>query len=465
MKKHSSFLVAAISAVRKLINPSKKILALLLALLALFLLDSRSLAAQAGVLAVKAGKLINVQNSKLEDNQLILIENGRIKAIGSNLEIPENAEIIDLSDKYVLPGLIDCHTHLVGSADPDPLIELQKTSAQRAFESIPNAKKTLEAGFTTVRDVGTYRAFVDLALRDAVERGDIAGPRIFASGAYITISGGGGALTGIAPDISLPYDLKFGEANDPWTVRKKIRELANRGVDQIKVIATGAVLTHGSNPGRQEFSAEELNAACDEAKACGLKIACHAHGTHGIKDAIKAGASSIEHGTSLDDECISLMKEHGTYLVADIYDDDYILGEGSRKGIPLEFQKHESDLGHIQRENFAKAVKAGVKVAYGTDAGVFPHGWNAKQFPYMVKYGLSPMDAIKSATIWAADLIGKNDIGTLAVGNHADLIAVDRNPLEDISVLEDVRFVMKDGQIYVYKDQKKEKSKTQSVKR
>lgn len=403
----------------------------------------------AKTIAVKAGRLIDVEQGRVLQNQTILIEDGRIKALSDGFKAPPDAELLDLSKKTVLPGLIDCHTHLVGSADPDPLAELQKSAAQRAFESIPNARNTLEAGFTTVRDVGCYRALVDIALRDAINKGDVVGPRMYVAGAYITVTKGGGAVTGIAPDIQLPWDLHFGEADDPWTVRKRIRSLANAGVDHIKVIATGAVLTHGSNPSATEFTAEEINAAVDEANKFGLKVAAHAHSARGIKDAIKAGASSIEHGTYLDDEGIELMKKHNTYLVADIYDDDYILGEGKDKGIPQDFQQHESDLGRIQRENFARAVKAGVKIAFGTDAGVFPHGWNAKQFPYMVKYGLSPMQAIQSATIWSADLIGKpKDIGSISPGKFADLVAVDGDPLTDIHQLERITFVMKEGKVY-----------------
>lgn len=402
----------------------------------------------AETVAIKAGRLADVDSGKMLSGQIVLIEDGKIKAVGSDISIPPSAKVIDLSKKTVLPGLIDCHTHLVGSADPDPIVELQKTSAQRAFESIPNARKTIEAGFTTVRDVGCYRALVDLALRDAIKRGDVVGPRMFAAGAYVTISKGGGALTGFAPDITIPWDLHFGQADNPWEVRKKVRELAHYGVDLIKMIGTGAVLTHGSNPGIEEFTPEEMQACVDEAKRFGLRVAAHAHGTQGVKDAIRAGVASIEHGTCIDDEGIELMKQHGTYLVADIYDDDYIMGEGKDKGIPKDFQEHESNLGRIQRENFTKAVKAGVKIAYGTDAGVYPHGWNGKQFAYMVKYGLTPMQAIQSATIWASDLIGKsNQFGSIKSGKYADLVAVDGDPLSDIRILEKVTFVMKEGKV------------------
>jgi imidazolonepropionase-like amidohydrolase len=405
-------------------------------------------AAFAETLAIKAGKLINTQTGSVEKDQVIIVEDGVFKTIGFNLAIPKNARQIDLSSKTVLPGLIDCHTHLTDETSLDPIIELQKTAAQKAFESIPYARRTVEAGFTSVRDVGTYRAFVDLALRDAIARGDVVGPRVFGAGCYVTVTGGGGALTGFAPDIKMPFDLEFGKCDGPWQVRSRIRDLAHRGVDCIKIIATGAVLTHGSNPGAQEFTLEEMQAAVDEARKFGLKVAAHAHGTQGIKDAVKAGVASIEHGTCLDDECIALMKEKGTYLVADIYDDEFIQGEGKKRGMPRDFLEHDHNLGQIQRDNFAKAVKAGVKIAFGTDAGVYPHGQNAKQFAWQVKYGQTPMEAIQSATVGAADLIGKKaELGSISPGKKADLIAVSGDPLADVSILEKVQFVMKDGKV------------------
>lgn len=404
--------------------------------------------AQAETILVKAGRLINTEAGTVEADQVILIEDGLIRQIGKDIAIPKAARIIDLSNKTVLPGLIDCHTHLTDETSLDPIIELQKTAAQKAFESIPYARRTVEAGFTTVRDVGTYRALVDLALRDAIARGDVIGPRVFGAGCYVTITGGGGALTGFAPDVKLPFDLEYGKCDGPWQVRARIRELAHRGVDCIKVIATGAVLTHGSNPGAQEFTLEEMQAAVDEAKKFGLRVAAHAHGTQGIKDAVKAGVASIEHGTMLDDECIALMKEKGTYLVADIYDDEFIQGEGKKRGMPKDFLEHDANLGKIQRDNFAKAMRAGVKIAFGTDAGVYPHGDNAKQFAWQVKFGQTPMQAIQSATIAAADLLGKkSELGSISCGKKADLIAVSGDPLADVSALERVQFVMKDGKV------------------
>ena len=407
-------------------------------------------AAPAQVTAIQAGRLIDTETGTVRTKQIILIEGNKITAVGADVAIPPGAKVIDLSGATVLPGLIDCHTHLVADArDLEPLAELRKTAAQVALESVPNARATLMAGFTTVRDVGTYRAFVDLALRDAIARGDIIGPRVYGAGAYVTVSGGAGALNGLAPDIQLPRDLRLGVADGPYQVRQRIREIVSQGADLIKILATGAVLTHRSNPGAEEFTPEELSAAVDEARKHGLRVAAHAHGPAGIKNAVRAGAASIEHGTLIDDEGIALMRERGTYLVADIYNDEYLMGEAARQGLPKDFLEKERKLGQVQRDNFRKAVQAGVKIAFGTDSGVYPHGWNAKQFAYQVKYGQTPMRAIQSATINAADLIGvAEQIGSIRPGKLADLIAVPGNPLEDITQLERVSFVMKDGKIY-----------------
>jgi imidazolonepropionase-like amidohydrolase len=403
----------------------------------------------AQVSVIRAGKLLDVDSGRLLTNQMILIRGGKIEAVGEHLTVPAGATLIDLSKFTVLPGLIDCHTHIADLPDSEPLHVLQKTSAEIAYAVIPNARVTLLAGFTTVRDVGTYRAFNDVALRDAIARGDVIGPRMFVAGAYITISQGAGAMTGLAPDIQLPWDLHFGEANSPWEVRQKVRELAHRGTDHIKILSTGAVLTHGSNPKSIEFTPEELQAAVDEARNFGLRVAAHAHAAEGIKNAIRAGVASVEHATLIDDEGIALAKEHGTYLDMDIYDEECIQDAGKQNKTPADFLEHDRGLGEIQRRNFTKAVRAGVKMSFGTDAGVCPHGINARQFAFMVRYGMTPIQAIQSATRNAADLLDKSDVlGSLQPGRYADIIAVSGNPLEDIRLLENVKFVMKEGKIY-----------------
>ena len=402
--------------------------------------------AVASLLAIRAGKFIDVEAGRTLSDQIILVRGTKIEAVGPNLKVPEGVQVIDLSNMWVLPGLVDCHTHLADLASAEPIDVLKRTSAETAYAAIPNARVTLLAGFTTVRDVGVYRALNDVAMRDAIARGIIVGPRMYVPGAYITISEGAGAMTGLAPDIQLPWDLQYGVANSPWEVRQKVREIAHRGADHIKILSTGAVLTHGSNPKSIEFTPEELRAAVEEANSFGLRVAAHAHAAEGIKNAIRAGVASIEHATLIDDEGIALAKQHGTYLVMDIYDEECIQ---SAPDTPADFLAHDRDLGEAQRRNFTKAVRAGVKMAYGTDAGVCPHGINARQFAFMVKYGMTPMQAIQSATVNAADLIGHSELfGSIAAGKSADIIAVKGDPLADIHVLEHVAFVMKEGAVY-----------------
>ncbi|MBV8800471.1 MAG: amidohydrolase family protein, partial [Alphaproteobacteria bacterium] len=271
-------------------------------------------------------------------------------------------------------------------------------------------------------------------------------PRMYVAGAYITISEGAGAMTGLPPEIQLPLDYRFGVANSPWEVRERVRELAHRGADHIKILTTGAVLTHGSNPKSIEFTPEEIQAAVDEARNFGLKVAAHAHATEGIKNAIRAGVASVEHATLIDDEGIALAKQHGTYLDMDIYDEECIQSSGTT---PADFLEHDRELAEAQRHNFTKAVRAGVKMTFGTDAGVCPHGVNARQFAFMVKYGMTPMQAIQAATNHAADLIGHPELfGSIKAGKSADIIAVAGDPIADIRLLESVAFVMKEGTVY-----------------
>ena len=408
-------------------------------------------AALAQVTVIKAGKLIDPDQGTVAANQIIVIRENKIEAVGASVAIPQGAKVLDLSNMTVLPGLIDCHTHLADGkfGQGDPMFQLKKSASQTVLESVRNARVTLESGFTTVRDVGVYRALNDIALRDAINRGDIVGPRMYVAGAYITITGGAGAMTGMAPDVQLPWDFHYGEANSPWEVRQKIRLLVHDGADHIKVLSSGAVLTHGSNPKSQEFTPEELQAAVDEASHFGLRVAAHAHSPEGIKNAIRAGVASIEHATMIDDEGIALAKQHGTYLDMDIYDEECIQEQGRNGTMPADFLEHDRELGEMHRQNFRKAVKAGVKLSFGTDAGVCDYGTAGKQFAFMVKYGMTPMQAIQAATSSAADLIGRSgQIGSIKPGKYADVVAVSGDPLQDIHLLENVQFVMKEGTVY-----------------
>jgi len=396
-------------------------------------------------IAIRAGHLIDTVAGRMAGAQVILVRAGVIEDVGANVQVPGDARVIDLTAYTVLPGLIDAHTHLtIDQRNQDPLAELEHTAAERAFGSIPNARAVLLAGFTTVRDLGSYRALVDVALRDAINRGDVIGPRMYVAGAYVTIAGGAGAVTGFAPDVTLPWDLHYGEANSPSEVRARVRQLAGERVDVIKMFATGAVLTHNSNPGGREATPEELVAGADEARNFGLKLAVHAHGAEGIKAAIRAGAASIEHGTLMDDEGRALMKQHGTYLVPTLE-----VRECVGTNYPPEFVSKAQQIMTAQLANFRKAVNAGVKIGFGTDIGVCRFGTNAREFTLMTENGMTAMQAIQAATAADAELLGVSQkLGSITRGKLADIIAVRGDPLQNVRLLEDVRFVMKEERIY-----------------
>jgi imidazolonepropionase-like amidohydrolase len=405
-------------------------------------------------LVIKAGRLFDGMGDAHRTGQAIVVEGERISAVVSagQVQVPEGAEVIDLSGATVMPGLIDAHTHIGSRADRyEEIAKFKDTPFQSAFAAVKHAKITLESGFTTIRDLGG-KPFLAVDLRTSIDEGFIPGPRVVASGPGISITGGHGDLNNYPPQVHLtmfPEERDYKIADGVDQVRHVVRAQLKHGVDVIKIHASGGVLSRGDSPGAPQFTVEELRAAVEEAHAAGRKIAAHAHGARGIKNAVTAGVDSIEHGSLIDDEGIAMMVKRGTWLVADIYNDDYILGRAREFHIPEEFIEKEKKLGQLQRDNFAKAVKAGVKVAFGTDAGVYPHGENARQFAYMVKYGLTPARAIRSATSDAAELLGRSkEIGRIAPGYYADLIAVAADPLEDVKALEKVGFVMKGGKVF-----------------
>lgn len=400
-------------------------------------------------LVVLAGHLLDVTTGEVLSDRALVLDRDRIRDVVEAGAAPRG-RTIDLSGRTVLPGMIDCHAHLIGELDDGQGYGylVTRSSAQEALTGVTNARATLLGGFTTVRDVGTFHAFVDLALRDAIEEGRLAGPRMMCAGAYVTCPGGGGDITGLPPDVLVPSELRMGVSTGPDQVRANVRRIFEAGADFIKVIATGAVLTSGTNPGEPELTEEEIRAAVEEAEARGTHVAAHAHGAEGAKRAIRAGVRSIEHGCLIDDETIDLMLERGTYLVCDMFDGDWMLQEGPRLGYSDEVMRKTEMTNDAQRENFSKAVKAGVRIAFGTDSGIYPHGMNARNLAFHVRFGQTPMEAIRSATLDAAELLGWDDrVGSLRPGLFADLIAVDGDPLDDVTVLEDVPFVMKGGQV------------------
>ncbi len=426
-------------------NPARLVLAALLAAAALL-----PAAAPADTLVVRAGRVLDVERGRYLADQAIRIEDGRIASISPWTPGTRGGiHFVDWSAYTVLPGLIDLHTHLVGDiSSADVAAPLSSSAARDALLGATHARATLAAGFTTVRDVGTYRALVDVALRNSINAGQVAGPRMYVSGAYVTVTNGGGEVTGLPEGVVVPDEMRRGVADDEAAVRRRVRELLAGGADFIKVIATGAVFTSGTAPSTPEYTEAEIRAAVEEAAKAGTFVAAHAHGAEGIKNAVRAGVRTIEHGSYLDDEGIALMVRHGTWLVADIYNGDYTEEVGARDGWSEEILRKNRETTDIQREAFRKAVRAGVRIGYGTDSGIYPHGDNARQFAYMVKYGMTPLGAIRAATIDAAASLGRaQELGSIATGKFADMIAVEGDPLADVERLRHVVAVIKGGRL------------------
>ena len=399
--------------------------------------------AHSNQLAIKAGYLLDVSSGEILENQLITIESNRIIRIDS--VIPEGVKVIDLSDKYVVPGLIDMHTHLIGVLEKTYFSNLFQSPHRAMIGGVVNAKTTLMAGFTSVRNVGA-RDFMDVALKNAIDADEVPGPRMRVSGPSIGITGGHCDSNYLNHSFEQYSD---GVADGPWEIRKRVRNNVKYGADLIKFCATGGVFSHGTKVGLRQYTLEEMKALIDEAHDRDKKVAAHAHGTEGIKYAILAGVDSIEHATFLDKETAILARENNVTLAMDIYNTDYTQEYGRKNGVPEANLIKDRETGESQRNSFRIAVENNVNLVYATDSGVYPHGDNAKQFPLMVKYGMSPIQAIQSATIVAADLLESSlKIGQIKEGFLADIIAVDQNPLENIRTFENVVFVMKDGKTY-----------------
>ncbi len=398
------------------------------------------------VTVVRAARLVDVTTGTVQRNRQIVVEGARIRTVEPAGPVLPGATLVDLGDATLLPGLIDCHTHLAGESGNYYEQLFRRSAIDAAVGAHRYARRTLDAGFTTVRDVGAPE-FIDVALRKAIERGDIAGPRIFAAGLAIGSTGGHADTSGFTP--YLKFEGFSGIADGVEEIRRKVRFNVKYGADLIKVVATAGVLSEEESVGAPQYTLEEMKALVDEAHMWGRKVAAHAHGTEGIARAIEAGVDSVEHASLIDDEGIRLAKARGTYLVMDIYNDDYIVAEFTRLGYPDAIIEKEKKVGRAQRESFRRAWQAGAKMAFGSDAGVYPHGHNGRQFAKMVEWGMTPVQALQAATLHAADLVGASDrIGSLTAGKLADLVAVPGDPTTDITALERVVFVMKGGTVH-----------------
>lgn len=416
------------------------------ALLAFALAAFAATGASAGTTYVKAGRLLDVEAGQVRTGQCITIEAERIASIAKCGAPPKGATVIDWRKFTVLPGLIDLHTHLADVGQGADIAEPIKTGpAETAFIGAKNARDTLMAGFTTVRDVGTFRVFSDVKLRDAIDKGLIPGPRMAVAGTYLTIPGGGGEINGLPPG-TVPPEMRFGVVKTPEEAGDKAEALFKGGANFLKLIATGAVLAIGTEPGQPELTEEQMRAAVEVAAKHGSYATAHAHGAEGIKAAIRAGVRSIEHASLIDEEGLALAKAKGVWLVMDVYNGDWIDEVGTKEGWPAEYLRKNRETTQVQRDMFRKGVEMGAPIAFGSDSGVYPHGLNGRQFAYMVRNGMTPLQAIRAATLDAAKVMMRDkDVGSVAVGKFGDLVAVSGDPLKDVRTLESVVGVIKGG--------------------
>lgn len=393
---------------------------------------------------VTAARLLDVRSGRMLEHAEVLVERGRIVQVasgGAHVEAKPGVARHDLGDMTLLPGLIDMHVHIDSDPQYGGYTYLQFNDRFWSMIAVGNARKTLMAGFTTVRNVGA-QDWNDVGLQQAIDAGKVVGPRIVPAAFAFGATGGHCDSTFFPPSMGQqnPYN-----ADSPDEARKVVRELRKYGAQVIKICATGGVFSHNTEPGQQQMTYEEMKAVVDEAHMWGIKVAAHAHGAAGIRDAIRAGVDTIEHASLIDDEGIRLAKQHGAWLSMDIYNTDYTQSEGRKNGVLEDNLRKDREIGDLQRENFRRAFRASVKMVYGTDAGIYPHGDNARQFAVMVRYGMTPLDAIRSATINAAEALGRDDVGAIEKGRYADIIAVQGDPTKDVTVLENVGFVMKGG--------------------
>jgi imidazolonepropionase-like amidohydrolase len=401
-------------------------------------------------IALRCGSLLDVETGEVHADRIIHVDDeGRIAAVAAAAAgVPDGATVIDLGELTVLPGFVDTHSHLVGDVQTAGVPATTTSAAQDVLIGVRHARITLEAGFTSVRDVGSFRAFTDCALRDAIDEGDVLGPRMQCAGAFITVPSGGGDVVGLARDIVLPEELRFGVVRSVDEVRDRVRQLLIGGADLIKCIGTGAVLTRGGVPGAPEMREEELRAAVEEASWYDAHVAVHAHSAEGAKRAIRAGARSVEHGSYLDDEAISMLADTGTFFSADIYDGEWALEHGVDEGWPADTMRKLAESQEGAERAVRIAAERGVRIVFGTDSGVYPHGLNGRQFASYVRLGMTPLAAIRTATTEAAACMGWEDrVGSLRAGRFADLVAVAGDPLEDVTVLERPVLVAKGGRV------------------